>query len=145
MSASKPVVVFSKLLHLLQNAVERLPLIADIESLESDIQKLREDNASANATLEAAYADRRDLERSVIDLKMSMLAFHHTQIELMRVMHRMDDFFGEMKIQSRELGERVGVDYAEAYWQHLGGGFQKDPILQEALKDFLPTLQEQCS
>ncbi|MBF0197455.1 MAG: PIG-L family deacetylase [Planctomycetes bacterium] len=73
----------------------------------------------------------------VMEQKMAMLAHHRTQIELMRLMHKMDDFFGEMKVQSRELGRRVGVDYAECFWQHLGGGFQKTPFLQNNLQPYL--------
>jgi hypothetical protein len=31
----------------------------------------------------------------------------------------------------------VGVGYAEVFWQHLGGGFQKDPVVQEELREFV--------
>lgn len=71
----------------------------------------------------------------VMQVKMDMLACHESQIELMRVMHKMDNFFDEMKSYNVELGCMVGVDYAEAFWQHLGGGFQKDPVLQEVLAE----------
>lgn len=74
---------------------------------------------------------------SVEETKMRMLACHESQIELMRVMHKMDDFFGEMKKQDIAWGKEAGCAYAEAYWQHLGGGFQKEPLLQAELKDFL--------
>lgn len=69
----------------------------------------------------------------VMDTKMEMLGRHKSQIELMRVMHKMDDFFGEMRRQNAVFGEMAGCDYAEAFWQHLGGGFQKDPLLQETI------------
>jgi hypothetical protein len=29
------------------------------------------------------------------------------------------------------------VDYAEVYWQHLGGGFQMEPLVQKELHSFL--------
>ena len=74
---------------------------------------------------------------STMEAKMRMLAHHESQMELMRVMHKMDDFFGEMEKYNKELGKSVGVEYAEVYWQHLGGGFQKDPLIQEELADFL--------
>lgn len=74
---------------------------------------------------------------SVIEDKMAMLGKHESQVELMRHMHKMDDFFGEMKKGSAAYGEQAGVAYAEAYWQHWGGGFQKTPLLQDALKDYL--------
>ena len=74
---------------------------------------------------------------SVIETKMSMLGHHHTQIELMKVMHKMDNFFEEMKQYNIELGKLVDVQYAECMWQHLGGGFQKDPLIQKELQPFL--------
>ena len=70
---------------------------------------------------------------STIDAKMEMLSHHQTQIDLMRVMHKMDDFFGLMKVYNANLGKMTGVAYAEVFWQHLGGGFQKDPLVQNAL------------
>lgn len=74
---------------------------------------------------------------SVMDIKMEMLGQHQSQIELMRVMHKMEDFFGEMKKQNAAFGETAGCDFAEAFWQHLGGGFQKDPLLQDTIADFI--------
>ena len=79
---------------------------------------------------------------SVIDIKMDMLAQHQSQIELMKVMHKMDDFFGEMKNANRAYGQQAGCEFAEAFWQHLGGGFQKDPLLQETLAKNLITHTE---
>ena len=69
--------------------------------------------------------------------KLEMLSCHQSQIELMRVMHKMDDFFGEMQKQDLAWGKTAGVRVAEAYWQHLGGGFQKTPLLQEVLADYI--------
>lgn len=74
---------------------------------------------------------------TTIDAKMQMLAEHHSQIELMRVMHKMPNFFDEMKKYNIALGKVAGVKYAECYWQHLGGGFQKEPQLQNELKKFI--------
>jgi LmbE family N-acetylglucosaminyl deacetylase len=74
---------------------------------------------------------------SVHKVKMEMLSQHQSQIELMKVMHKIDDFFGAVATQDRIWGEECGVQHAEAYWQHLGGGFQKIPLLQEELKDFI--------
>ncbi len=74
---------------------------------------------------------------SVIDTKMDMLAHHQSQMDLMRHMHKMNDFFGEMKKNNVNYGSMVDVPYAEVFWQHLGGGFQKDPLLQEELKEFI--------
>jgi N-acetylglucosamine malate deacetylase 1 len=74
---------------------------------------------------------------SVIETKKKMLGFHISQIDLMKHMHKMDDFFGYVLEGNRDYGKIVGVDYAEVYWQHLGGGFQKDPQVQNDLAEFL--------
>ena len=73
----------------------------------------------------------------VMDTKMEMLGQHTSQIELMRVMHKMEDFFGEMKKQNTLFGELAGCEFAEAFWQHLGGGFQKDSLLQDTIADYI--------
>lgn len=74
---------------------------------------------------------------SVIETKKKMLECHISQIELMRHMHKMDDFFGFVLEGNRNYGKMAGVEYAEVYWQHLGGGFQKDPQIQNDLSEFL--------
>lgn len=74
---------------------------------------------------------------SVIETKKKMLDFHTSQIELMRHMHKMNDFFGFVVEGNRNYGKMAGVEYAEAYWQHLGGGFQKEPQVQNDLSEFL--------
>ena len=74
---------------------------------------------------------------SVVDVKMQMLGCHVSQMELMRHMQKMDDFFGYVLEGNRNYGRMVGVEYAEVYWQHLGGGFQRDPQVQNDLSEFL--------
>ena len=74
---------------------------------------------------------------SVIETKKEMLEKHISQIELMRHMHKMDDFFGFVVEGNRNYGKMAGVKYAEVYWQHLGGGFQKDQQVQKDLSEYL--------
>ncbi|MBN8217969.1 MAG: PIG-L family deacetylase [Spirochaetes bacterium] len=74
---------------------------------------------------------------STIETKMQMLAHHKSQQDLMRHMHKMDDFFGEMKKYNLDLGRRAKVKYAEVLWQHLGGGYQKEPQIQAELRKFI--------
>jgi N-acetylglucosamine malate deacetylase 1 len=74
---------------------------------------------------------------SVMETKKKMLECHKSQIELMKHMHKMDDFFGFVVEGNRNYGKLVGVEYAEVYWQHLGGGFQKEPQVQNDLSEFL--------
>jgi len=74
---------------------------------------------------------------SVIETKKRMLGYHISQIEFMRHMHKMNDFFGFVLEGNRNYGKMSGVEYAEVYWQHLGGGFQKEPLVQRELQSFL--------
>jgi LmbE family N-acetylglucosaminyl deacetylase len=74
---------------------------------------------------------------SAIETKKKMLGFHISQIELMRHMHKMDDFFGFVLEGNRNYGRLVGGEYAEVYGQHVGGGFQKEPQGQNDLSEFL--------
>jgi hypothetical protein len=74
---------------------------------------------------------------SVIETKIEMLSQHKSQIKLMKHMHKIDDFFGYILEGNRNYGTMAGVDYAEVYWQHLGGGFQKEPQVQEDLSEYL--------
>jgi N-acetylglucosamine malate deacetylase 1 len=74
---------------------------------------------------------------SAIETKKKMLEYHISQQELMRHMHKMDDFFGFVLEGNRNYGKISGVDYAEVYWQRQGGGFQKEPQVQRDLSDFL--------
>ena len=74
---------------------------------------------------------------SVIETKKQMLGYHISQIDLMKHMHKMDDFFGFVLEGNKNYGRMAGVEYAEVYWQHLGGGFQKDRQVQNDLSEFL--------
>lgn len=74
---------------------------------------------------------------SVIETKKKMLDYHISQIDLMKHMHKMDDFFGFVLEGNKNYGKMAGVPYAEAYWQHLGGGFQKEPQVQNDLSGYL--------
>lgn len=77
----------------------------------------------------------------VMDTKQAMLQCHQSQQKLMRVMHKMDDFFGMVYQGNQDYGKMVGVDYAEVFWQHLGGGFQKNPLIQEVLQERIHILK----
>ena len=78
-----------------------------------------------------------DISGEPMDMKMKMLTHHKSQQDLMKQMMGMDDFFGEMKRFNAILGEMIGVEYAECYWQHLGGGFPRDTIIQDELSEFI--------
>ena len=78
---------------------------------------------------------------SVIEKKKAMIAAHDSQVELMRVMFEKHEFVEDMlDDHDRKLGTRINVPYAEAFWQHLGGGFPHAPFIQETLKANVHTL-----
>jgi len=74
---------------------------------------------------------------SAVQTKIEMLGRHVSQLELMKHMHKIDDFFGYVLEGNKNYGKLAGVEYAEPYWQHLGGGFQKDPQVQRDLKEYI--------
>ncbi|MCK5736802.1 MAG: PIG-L family deacetylase [Spirochaetaceae bacterium] len=78
-----------------------------------------------------------DISGNPMDKKMAMLTHHKSQQDLMRQMMGMEDFFGEMKVFNSELGKMIDVEYAECYWQHLGGGYPRDTIIQDEISDFI--------
>ncbi|MBS0011143.1 MAG: PIG-L family deacetylase [Bacteroidales bacterium] len=73
----------------------------------------------------------------VIETKRRMLEYHVSQQELMRHMHKMEDFFGYVLQGNKNYGMDVNVEYAEVYWQHMGGGFQQEPQIQGDLENYI--------
>jgi LmbE family N-acetylglucosaminyl deacetylase len=78
-----------------------------------------------------------DISGKPMDKKMDMLTHHKSQKDLMRQMMGMEDFFGEMKKFNSELGRMIGVEHAECYWQHLGGGFPRETLIQDELSEHI--------
>lgn len=72
-----------------------------------------------------------------IDQKAELLAHHESQREWLRAYHAMDRYIEEMKKYGRRYGSECGAEYAEGYRQHLGHGYPRDPLLQEALGDLV--------
>lgn len=66
-----------------------------------------------------------------------MLEHHLSQMELIRHMFKIDDFFAHVLEGNRIYGRDVDVEYAEIYWQHMGGGFQMVPQIQRDLSDYI--------
>lgn len=76
---------------------------------------------------------------SAIETKRRMLEYHLSQQELMRHMHKMNDFFGYVLQGNKNYGKDVNVEYAEVYWQHMGGGFQREQQIQRDLAEYIIT------
>jgi LmbE family N-acetylglucosaminyl deacetylase len=77
---------------------------------------------------------------SVMDVKEKMLACHKSQREWLRKHHGIDEYIEHMKRQSAGRGERAGVQYAEAFVQHLGHGHPHDNIIAETLTEYVTTV-----
>ena len=80
----------------------------------------------------AAYSVFVDVS-SVIGLKADMLACHASQREWLRAQHGMDHYIEEMRRWAAALGERIGVEYAEAFRQHVGHPYPQSDLLCEVL------------
>lgn len=73
---------------------------------------------------------------SVIETKRKMIAAHHSQIELMRHMFGKQNFVEDMlNDHDRRLGPKMNSEYAEAFVQHMGGGFPHTPFIQQTLRE----------
>jgi LmbE family N-acetylglucosaminyl deacetylase len=70
---------------------------------------------------------------SVIDEKAAMLKCHASQREWLLKHHKIDQYVESMKAWSKKRGEKAGVEYAEAFRQHLGHGYPQDDVLGEML------------
>lgn len=77
---------------------------------------------------------------SEIENKKKMLSFHQSQIDLMKNMMKMDDFFSEFYKKDSLNGKRYNVEFAEVFWQKMGGGFQSEGFLQKELKEYFKTI-----
>jgi LmbE family N-acetylglucosaminyl deacetylase len=66
-----------------------------------------------------------------IDRKIEMLVCHASQREWLRAHHGMDEYVEAMKRFGSERGRQIGVQYAEAFVQHLGHAFPQSNLLAE--------------
>lgn len=69
----------------------------------------------------------------VYETKQSMLACHASQREWLRAHHGMDEYLDSMRRHARARGERIGVEYAEAFVQHRGHAYPRTDVLAELL------------
>ena len=74
---------------------------------------------------------------SEIGIKEEMLACHASQREWLRKHHKMDQYLIAMKQFASQRGDGIGVQYAEAFRQHLGHGYPQDNILKELIGNFV--------
>jgi LmbE family N-acetylglucosaminyl deacetylase len=72
-----------------------------------------------------------------LDNKREMLSRHASQREWLRAHHGMDEYLDRMTAWAAAYGGECGVAHAEGFRQHLGHGYPQEPILQNALAQYL--------
>lgn len=70
---------------------------------------------------------------SVMQTKEEMLGRHRSQRDWLRKQHGMDQYIEHMKHQAAMRGEKAGVQYAEAFCQHLGHAYPQSNLLADVL------------
>jgi LmbE family N-acetylglucosaminyl deacetylase len=69
--------------------------------------------------------------------KREMLAFHASQREWLRAQHGIDEYLDQVTDWASRYGQQCGFKYAEGLRQHLGHGYPKEPVLQQALAPYV--------
>lgn len=70
---------------------------------------------------------------AAIDTKEQMLASHASQRDWLLKHHGIDQYLKAMRDWGAERGRRCGVQYAEAFRQHLGHSYPQDNLLGQLL------------
>jgi LmbE family N-acetylglucosaminyl deacetylase len=68
---------------------------------------------------------------SAMERKARMLACHESQRDWLRAHHGVDEYVEAMKRHGAYRGRQVGVEYAEAFVQHLGHAMPRNDLLAE--------------
>ena len=69
-----------------------------------------------------------------LEKKRQMLSCHASQRNWLREHHRVDEYLDRMTKWAALSGGECGCEYAEGPRQHLGHGYPRAPLLQEALR-----------
>ena len=77
---------------------------------------------------------------AIMDIKNQMLLCHQSQREWLAYHNDWDEYLENMKWHSKTDGERVGMEWAETFIQHLSTGHPKDNILKSILGDLCTEL-----
>jgi N-acetylglucosamine malate deacetylase 1 len=68
-----------------------------------------------------------------LENKLEMLSFHRSQRDWLRAHHGVDEYLEQARRWGALYGRESGCNYAEGLRQHLGHGYPRDPLLQNAL------------
>jgi N-acetylglucosamine malate deacetylase 1 len=74
-----------------------------------------------------------------LESKLEMLSLHKSQREWLRAHHGVDEYLEQARRWCAGYGQESGCDYAEGLRQHLGHGYPREPLLQNALKSIIKT------
>jgi LmbE family N-acetylglucosaminyl deacetylase len=74
-----------------------------------------------------------------LENKLEMLSHHKSQRDWLRAHHGIDEYLEQARRWSASYGRESGFDYAEGLRQHLGHGYPREPLLQNALKSMIET------
>lgn len=76
---------------------------------------------------------------SQLEHKREMLSCHTSQREWLRAHHGVDEYLNRMTAWAAQYGQECGCAYAEGLRQHLGHGYPRELVLQDALKPCVRT------
>jgi LmbE family N-acetylglucosaminyl deacetylase len=71
--------------------------------------------------------------------KLEMLSHHKSQRDWLRAHHGIDEYLEQARRWGAGYGRESGFDYAEGLRQHLGHGYPREQLLQNALKSMIET------
>jgi len=74
---------------------------------------------------------------STFETKKQMLCCHESQRNWLRAHHNMDEYVESMKRWTSSRGSLIGVQFAEAFRQHLGHAYPQDNILKKELGELV--------
>jgi LmbE family N-acetylglucosaminyl deacetylase len=73
-----------------------------------------------------------DISREM-ETKVKTLSCHRSQRDWLLAQHGIDQYIEQMKEWDRRRGKAAGVEYAEAFCQHLGHPFPQDNVLRSLI------------
>jgi LmbE family N-acetylglucosaminyl deacetylase len=74
-----------------------------------------------------------------LENKLEMLGLHKSQRDWLRAHHGVDEYMEQARRWVTRYGRESGVACAEGLRQHLGHGYPREPLLQDALKSIIRT------
>lgn len=74
-----------------------------------------------------------------LEQKREMLSRHRSQRDWLRAHHGVDEYLNRMTEWAARYGVECGANYAEGFRQHLGHGYPREPVLQDALHSYIKT------